>query len=424
MSASTVVLLWIAFFVLCPVLNVGGHFVYLPEIFIYIAFITRLLFSPSRNGTQTTSVAMPRTSIWAHVVYLVLFLAVALWTASLVDQSLNNYDVYVLRNILQVVLCLYLLSDKLRDIAEGQHLDKMLFRIILILCVPAVIVYLQRFDLFSMRSLMTDLYKPQFFFLDQKFFASFRYTSVFKDFFTAAVYFTMLASFMFYFTLRTTLSSVHRIVLTALLVMVYGAQLFVARSSLVAIPILISATALYAARLNVHYVVGRLAPTALFLVAAGFFGTQYLLETGLVNSKWATEAFAFVIESGKSKSDSVTVMQEWNESLYRQIERRDLLWQPHHAYNLNERKNPGLYTDSFYGQEIYRFGIYGLVAYGIYIALMLGANWRSNRYVFLLVLALGVLNIKGGNTFFMPKNIYLYALILAVTPLLEKRRSV
>jgi len=421
MSASTIVFLWMAFFVLCPVLDVGGHFIYPPEIFIYIAFVARLLFS---RGSQAGNADMPRSAIRAHVVYFALFLAVALWTASFADQSLNNYDVYILRNVLQVVLCIYLLGDKLRDIAEGPHLDRTLFRIILVLCIPALIVYMQRLDLFSMRSLITTLYKPQFFFLDEKSFASFRYTSVFKDFFTAAVYFTMLASFMFYFTLRTTLSSMHRFALTALLVMVYGAQLFVARSSLVAIPILIGATALYAARLNVHYVMGRLAPTALVVVAAGFFGTQYLFETGLANSKWVKEAFAFVDDSTKSKSDSATVMQQWNKSFYRQIEKRDLLWQPHHAYDLNESKNPGLYTDSFYGQEVYRFGIYGLVAYGVLVAFMLAASWRGNRYVFLLVLALGVLNIKGGNTFFMPKVIYLYALILAVTPLLEKRRTV
>jgi hypothetical protein len=423
MNAGVILVLWVTFFVLCPVLDIGGHFIYPPELFIYLAFAARLLFARRGAGVPESGGAPLRGAVRAHVAYFALFLATVLWTASLVDQSLNNYDVYILRHVLQVLMCLYLFGDKLRSIAESPRFDRVIFVVVIVLCLPAVIVYLQRLDLFSTRALITALYKPQFFFLEQKSFASFRYTSVFKDFFTAAVYFTMLASFIFFFTLRTRLGGAYRAVLVLLLALVYGAQLFVARSSLVAIPVLIGATALYAARLDVRYLFGRLVPMATFVVAAGVIGSQYLLESGLVNAKWTGEALAFVDESTRTKSDSATVMQEWNESFYRRMEKNDLLWEPHHAYDLTEQKNPGLYTDSFYGQEIYRYGIYGLVAYAVYLALMLGAHWRANRYVFLLVLALAVLNIKGGDTFFMPKVIYLYAFVLAASAYLEKRSA-
>jgi len=427
MNASRVLILWIAFFVLCPVLNISGHFIYPPELFIYSLFFWKLFFSNNSGDKQedfNNHATQSNGVLTAHIIYILLFSVTAMLTAYMAGQSVNNYDFYIFRNILQVIICIKLFDEKLKQLIVDSKFELTIFVLLIILAVPAFIVYLQLLNIFSMRDLVIDLYKPQFFFLDAKSFATYRYTSVFKDFFTSAIYYTILASFVFYFILKTKLNSAYRISLVVLLVIIYGAQLFVARTSLVMIPLAIGAVAIISSRLNMRTIIGRLVPIALLVSILGFIGIQQIIESGLVNQRWAMGALAFVDDASRSKVSSFTAMQEWNENFLKYINQNEQsLTKPSHNYDLTESKNPGIYTDSFYGQELYRYGIYGAISYLVFVFLFIMAGWKQSRYLFVLAVMLFITNIKGGNTFFMPKNIYLYALILSVVRYTEHMTS-
>ena len=424
MSTGVILSAWMAFFILCPVLTIRGHFIYLPELFLYLIFIYKLILFPINYSRYKNNNVFSSGAFRAHVVYGVLFLATVLLTAHLSDESINNFDLYILRNIIQVVLCLKLFDKTLQNAAKTIEFDRILFNVIIVLCVPAVIVYIQRLDIFSLRDVIIDLYKTQYFFLGKETFRSYRYASVFKDFFTSAVYFTMLASFIFYFSMKTILGLTYRVVLVVFLAVVYGAQFFVARSSLIMIPLLIGAISLFGIQWSAGVLVRRIIPLTILIGLVGFVSIHYLLGSGLVNNKWALEASTFMSSEKKGNSASFEVMQNDYRYLSRNISNnKNSIFSPKHTYNLTETTAPGRYTDSFYGQEIYRYGIYGMIAYLVYLTIMIIAHLPKNRYVVLLVIALSVMNYKGGNTFFMPKNIYLYAFILAVIPYIDSRRN-
>lgn len=424
MSRGYALLAWMVFLVLCPVLDIGGHFIYLPEFCIYLWFLGRVLISAQQLDEPADVSVFRRRVFNAHVSYAVLFVVTVLLTAWLAQQSINNYDTFMLRNIVQLIFCLKLFGEQLRRIESEEQLQRTLFRLIVLLSVPALIVYLQALDLFSFRSIVLNLYKPQFFFLGEMEFSAYRYTSVFKDFFTAAVYFTLLAAFIFHFFLRTTLGFAHRAALILLLVAGYGAQLFVARTSLILTPVVLAAIAVFAAPRGVGAIFGRLLPAAAFTGLLAVAGVAYLLNSGLVNASWAGEGLAVFTSGDLEQSSSLSVMNQWHEQMFSHAFKGEYsLLSPSHGYFLTEVNNPGVYTDSFYGQELYRFGIYGAIAYLVYLALMLRATLPTSRMAAILVIALAVMNYKGGNTFFMPKTIYLYALTLAAVPWIEYRRA-
>ena len=420
--ASMLLIAWMAFFVLSPVLDIGGHFIYPPELFLYILVLWRFLAS-IMGSSGIVNTPLGHGAVKANITYAILFICNALFTAYLAGQTINNYDIFIFRNIIQVALCAKLFSIEIQKIEIHKKLDRVIFVVIIILCLPALIVYLQRLDIMGLRNLIVDIYKTQFFFLGRETFSAYRYASVFKDFFTASVYFIMLSSFIYYFSLKTVLNIFHRLFLIFLLVFIYGAQFFVSRSSLVMIPLMIGAISLFGIRIKMSVLVKRIIPLLILVALTGSFFSQYIFESGLVNKKWSIEARTFATDKGQASS-SFEVMQNWYENYFMHMgnDKYSLL-KPRHSYELTEQKNPGFYTDSFYGQELYRYGIYGLLAYLIYLFFMFFTHWPRSRYIVILVVALAALNYKGGNTFFMPKNIYLYAFILAAVPFIEARRS-
>ncbi|MDO9181393.1 MAG: hypothetical protein Q7U04_03250, partial [Bacteriovorax sp.] len=108
------------------------------------------------------------------------------------------------------------------------------------------------------------------------------------------------------------------------------------------------------------------------------------------------------------------VMQNWNQNFFEYLSQNpEKLFIPNHEYDLHETSASGLYTDGFYPQEIYRYGIYGLLAY-LYLVFFLFKDFiLKHKGLVILVLSFVLLNYKGGNVFFMPKNIYLYAFVIS-----------
>lgn len=408
MKATTSLYLMLFVLILFPVLDISGHFINIVEFYIYISFFLNIKkYSPNKT-------------VFVFIVYMGLFFVTVVLTAILAGKPVNNHDIFILRNGTQLIFLFYLLYSRLVEIKTLHsylELQNVLKKCFVILSIPALIVYLQRADLLNARSIVNVLYKPQFFFLAGDLFSGFRYTSVFKDFFTAAVYFSTLCAAMFYFYLKSTMVFKQKIVFLFFILFNYVAQVFVARTSLVLIPFIFLIMTVYAAKASILTTVKRLSAAGVILVPIYFMGTSFLLNENLVKTEWILEGLnIFSSETaipGKD-SGSYNVMRKWNEDFFNSIiENPRVLFVPHHEYDLTEVNNPGQYSDGFYPQEVYRYGIYGMLAYFYLVFFLLKNFAKFNRGLVVIVILFAFLNYKGGNVFFMPKNIYLYAFVFA-----------
>lgn len=405
MNDRTSLLFMLFLLVMMPVLDISGHFINLAEFYLYGAF------SLNVKKIKKTPMAFP------FIVYLVLFFLTTLLTAALAGEALNNYDIFVLRNMGQMVVGLmlfhtHLINYKSHSSPEKQHETYLLC--FAVLTIPSVVVFLQSINVFNMRFVVQWLYKPQFFFLKAEDFSSFRYTSVFKDFFTSAVYYIVLCGSLFYYYLRTNIEPLKKLPLLFLIGINYAAQLFVSRTSLVGIPILILFLLLFGPAPSLVYRAKRVFMTLVFILPLMGVILYVVASNGLVNLDWAMEGINLFSDE-KTASASFAVMNIWVMNFVNYIKDNPfLLLKPKHVYDLTESSHPFLYSDSFYPQEIYRYGIYGILIYLLFVLGLLRNITKKSKGLGLLILSLVVLNYKGGNTFFMPKNIYMYAFVFAL----------
>jgi len=405
MNSKTSFLLTIIFLILCPVLSIFEHDINLAEFYIYLAFVINLK-RIEKNPIST-----------AFLVYAVLFLVTIITTSTIAGQSINNHDIFIIRNCLQLSMAFSLFQTYLKTIDRD---DKFILRCCIILTIPALLIFLQKINLLSARELIIYLYRPKFHYLGAETFTDFRYTSVFKDFFTAACFFITSTCFMYYLYLSHPLKKRSKLILLCLIAINLLAQFFVARTGLVLIPISILLMAVLISPQNIIQTFKRL--TIIILLATGLllFLIPVLIQKNIINSSWSLEAWQFFIFDSTTTNQatqfsSFAVMQKWNANFFANIfQNPDFLFRPHHTYDLVEAVNPFLYTDSFYAQEIYRYGIYGIFTYLVLIIQLFRNFFKSSRFLLLLLLLFVVLNYKGGNVFFMPKNIYLYALVFAM----------
>jgi len=197
-------------------------------------------------------------------------------------------------------------------------------------------------------------------------------------------------------------------------------QTMVARTSLLFIPVILFATffltrgkklaAKFRGILLFVFVIGPL----------GFLGVNLLLESGLVNKDWILAALnIFSDDGGSESSSSFTTLVEWNEKFFRNLQSDStLLLKPKHDFKLDVLTSKN-YSDSFYVQEIYRYGMYGMILYLGYTLAFIRAFLKDCREMIVLIGLFLVLNYKGGNVYFMPKVIYLFAMILVFVPAYE-----
>jgi hypothetical protein len=395
----------ITILILMPVLDISGHFINLSEFYLYIIFFLNI------KNIKKSFLVTP------FAIYTILFFITTILTAAMAGEVLNNYDIFVIRNMIQLIISLILFNTFLVTYAENESKNEH-FRTFCwcfgILTIPALIVYLQSANVFKARELVQLLYKPQFFFLKAEDFVSFRYTSVFKDFFTSSVYYIILCGSLFYFYLKSSLSTLRKLPLLFLLLFNYGAQFFVSRTSLVAIPLLILMLLIFGPAENYIVKVKRILFTSIVIVPLLILAGYVVSKSGAVNLEWATEGFNLFSSSEPSGSSSFELMNFWILNFYEYVKNNPkILFMPKHAYDLTESSNPFLYSDSFYPQEIYRYGIYGMVSYLVFISSLIKLSVKKSTGLFLFTMTLVILNYKGGNTFFMPKNIYLYAFVFA-----------
>lgn len=389
------------FLLFCPVIDLSGHFISLPEIYLYVATLVSI-----KHLKKNPFVPV-------YLLYFVGFFFVMLFTALTAQASINNHDLFVLRNCAQAICSFFLFDRWFREVGKDQSeesLHRFLLTTLIIASLPCVLVFLQRLDLFGMREIVISLYKPQFHFLGSDEFSSYRYTSVFKDFFTFACYAILLCLTQFYCLLRLRLKGKSRLILLSTLLICFMSQFYVARTSILFIPLLLCACFMFYPSSALKGGFSR--KISIFMVVVPLFILSLILlfHFNLVNKEWISSGISILSGAGDESDTSFQVMQEWNIGFYTYLKQNpSLLFIPKHSYDLTVTANPALYTDSFYAQEIYRYGIYGILLYLLYVIRL----WRTSRKIHytlvLFVFTAVVLNYKGGNVFFMHKNSYLYS---------------
>lgn len=127
---------WSVYFILflmifIPVLDISGHFLNLVELYIYFIFIL--------NIKKLT----PFNTVKIFWVYVLLFSLVVVFTAILASKPINNYDLFILRNAIQLIALMSVLYFKVLKIyqLEGEKFKQFIFRCFCILSLPPLSFY-------------------------------------------------------------------------------------------------------------------------------------------------------------------------------------------------------------------------------------------------------------------------------------------
>ena len=212
-----------------------------------------------------------------------------------------------------------------------------------------------------------------------------------------------------------------KIKILAILMFIYLSQVFVARSSLVLIPFNLLLMTFVASRSSFLVSVKRLIALSILIIPIFGLIIYYLNTTKYINVEWVSEGLNLMAMNAEDNGSSFTVMQDWNKNFFDYLsDHPELLFVPNHDYDLKVTTTPSLYTDGFYPQEIYRYGIYGLLAYAYLVIFLLRELVKNNRGLMVIIFSFVLLNYKGGNVFFMPKNIYLYAFLFATFLIMDQ----
>ncbi len=405
---STFSTLWpLAFLILCPVIEPGGRRINFAEFYIYLSFfIGASSIIKNRYFYITTS-------------YAIGFFIVCLLTSLMAGTIVNAHDIYVLRLIVQSAFCFSLFSKKLNVIKD---IEGFYYKSLFVVTAPAILVFLQKINILNIRSLVKTLYSPKFFFLGGSLFDSYRYTSIFKDFFTAGIYFIIAAFYIFYFILASDASKKKKRMAFVLLGILYVSQLYVSRTSLLFIPFTLFLTFFLSTGRSFFNKIKTGLLFSLIALPSMYFAIQIFISMGFVNEKWVMAGFDIFL-SGQSESSSFDTLNEWNSRFFLNLLRDPtLLFLPKHTYNLSVLTDGHIYSDSFYVQEIYRYGIYGALTYLSYVLFLGKAFLKEAKELFALLLVLIIINYKGGNVFFLPKTIYLLSFVIIVVTTYSKRK--
>lgn len=408
-DAKALVLLF-AFLLLSPVIEPGGSRVNFAEFYIYISFIINSKHIIKNKFFNILTIASFG------------FLFVCIFTSLIAGSVLNGHDIFMLRLMAQTAMGCSIFNYRLENIMKEDktQFNLLFYRLIVVGFIPTLVVIFQKLNFFGFRSIMNRLYTPKFFFTQGDVFSSFRYTSIFKDFYTAGVYFILFSFFCFYFINKVESTKKAKIHVLGMLVFTFLMQTMVARTSLLFIPVVLMLTFLIARGKKLAQ---KFRGILLFVFVIGpiaFLGINILLSAGLVNKSWVLVALEIFSDKGSDSSSSLTTLLEWNEGFFKSLQHNpQLLLKPMHEFKFNVLTSKS-YSDSFYVQEIYRYGLYGMLLYLGYMFALAKNLYKDCREVVVILMLFFVLNYKGGNVVFMPKVIYLFSLILVILPFSEK----
>lgn len=390
--------------VLCclPILKIGGSYISVQEFLIYILFILHI----ANFGTIRSNYGLGH----AYSIYGILFL-ISIIIVSISSNSLpNSYDIYILRQIFQFSLLFYLFEFYYRSHPLGKS-EYHFF--LLLITYPSIIGFLKIYGPTSVVNLLDTVYFSEFGYLDASNFDGNRTSSVFKSFFNASTYYVFaiicLVSLVFSSLREQHTLRVYPLFLCAIIILssfLTGrtAILFGLFSMIIFIV------------LGLFHSSTRIFSLSLLAlgVSCGAYSLYHIASAG-IDISWALE-FVFLFTGDAEKFSSFADMGNMNIGFLKHLSDGNyrIFWQPNHTYDLSYVKDSH-YTDSFYLQEIYRYGVYGILAKLIFIGTLfyfcIKARVSQSAKIFMMVWfsMFVILNYKGGSTFTMERNIYYYA---------------
>ena len=133
------------FLIFFPVLDISGHFINIPEFYIYLLFAMNI------------KKIVPIKTVRIFIVYTFLFFCTVVFTALIAAKPINNYDIFVLRNSAQLICLLSILYLYIQNIFKdktAEELKGIILRCFYILSLPALVIYLERLNVFNTREIV------------------------------------------------------------------------------------------------------------------------------------------------------------------------------------------------------------------------------------------------------------------------------
>jgi len=389
-----------------PIILVGTNRYFIPEFIIYFV-LGIYIFLFRFNRIRLTGIS--KILIQFNILYLLVIFATIL-----LKNGYNVEYVYQYRLILMSTVWFVFLDNYFSNISETglkKTFGKSLFYLIGIPIIGIVSLFSDGF-----RELIYKIYVPAINIYDSVgyVFAGFREPGIFKDYYTASIFYFTLFFSVIYYRRYITLSKLNIIDFAFLLILIL-AEIVTGRTGLYASALLILFLILFnrkTFRFDSSIII--LSP----LIVFAFITT--ISKIDIVTINWAFESFIGSDLSTKSTVDGVnTVVTFWDYL----INNLDILIIPLHP------KSFGIalpfYSDSFYIQEIVRHGIWGFLVY-MFFAYKLFFYFKrmKNNNLNILVGSLFLLNIKGGNVLFMERSsIFLWTAIFFMDKIYRLRNS-
>lgn len=405
LKINSLIYFFLTFLLFSPVFKISGGFLIPQEFAIYGLASIIFLFQRIIRLDEI---------IRCYITYLMLFIISVLISIVVTQTTINADDIFIIRMIIQSILLMIIFSYVFDKLKEGElQYKSIIYNSYFILTLPAVIGFIAVWDLFGLGSLITELYQPQFGYLDADFFIGFRTTSIFKDFYTASIYFTIICGYGIYIFYRVVESGRKKNVLLILVFLNYSVLFYTGRTGLVFVPVFFVMLLFLDIKLTIVHLRREALRYMLLIVVVLSVYFLYLMPNS-EKFTWALEVFKLFDSNESETFTSVTDMSRMNNNfvdyfLYNPMN----LFVPNHVYDVSYIDNT-VYTDNYYFQEIYRYGIYGLVAIVSFSMSLLFKLKSKSNFLFLMVLILCILNFKGGNTFFAQKNIYIFSFLMTI----------
>lgn len=395
-----------------PTITIGGKNIMVGELLAYILLIHLV------NYKKIFTINIHKVYIKYFILYLVIMALSVLTSGS----QLDNSNVNVARRIFQsIIYLLFFYKIIFHDLKLDQKdFKSFFFKCLFLLSIPIFITYLQIIDFAGFKLFTYDIYAPTYYSNPDAIFKGHnftnlkinRVTSIFSDFFTSAVYSVVLSITFFYFLINIKSGKIRR-VLILLLLITFISQFFTSRTGLLFIPLSLILFSFH----NIYYIRNKKIKKRAFINIVKFLFLFVIVIYILIDKysgqfTWALK-FLSIIGIGDFNEFASIQSSISNNNLFFYYLKNNLyiLYSPMHDYfgGYGNKSRFGT-TDSFYLQEIFRHGIYGIFIY-IYFIIALLKKYGKSSFFFTVIIVLSIINYKGGNTFFMNKNIYIYSFL-------------
>lgn len=343
--------------------------------------------------------------------YFFLFIAVVVLATALSFTLINSHDIFIIRNFIQLLILIKYFDYLLNRVND---IRKILYTCLIILSFPALIGILEYLNIFQLKSFLLNLYPSVSFFRDLGSLSEYRVNSIFKDFFTGTVYYSILVIFTFYIIQTLEHSKKAYNLLFLILLVNVVVIFFTGRTGIVLcmagiLGLLLNTSDFRQLFKNLIFITFTVGILIMFL--------NFLFINNDLTREYISHLYLLLDWEDQSKFASVSDMYLMNTNFKEYLLANPrLLFFPNHVYDLSYTDTNSIYTDNFYYQEIYRYGIYGIIALLIFSVRIL--KKANNNFIKIIILLLLLANYKGGNTFLMSNNIFLYAFIFSASEVL------